>query len=70
MGFDKTGSRDMTIIEADEKEQVLIADFDLEKLREYRKREAWGNAFRKPGRYGKLIDEKVDAPFVRKLAKR
>ena len=70
MGFDKTGSRDMTIIKANEEEQIVFSDFDLEKLREYRKREVWGNAFRKPKSYGKLIDEKVDIPFLRKLAKR
>ena len=34
-------------------------------LRDYRSRETWGNAFRKPSRYGALVSPDVDEPFTR-----
>ncbi|MBN1176664.1 MAG: carbon-nitrogen hydrolase family protein [Dehalococcoidales bacterium] len=63
-------SLDMTIVEAGEEEGVYIAEFDMEALRDYREREAWGNAYRKPGRYGLLTSEEVNYPFIRKDARR
>lgn len=59
------GSRDMCILQADEKEGIYIAGLDLEQLRSYRAREVHGNAYRRPEKYGLLTDTKVDAPFVR-----
>lgn len=58
-------SRDTTVIEAGEEEGVYIAAFDLDSIRSYREREAWGNAYRRPRLYGLLIDTKVEPPFIR-----
>lgn len=63
-------SRDMLVIHAGEEEGVYLAAFDLEQIRDYRKREAWGNAYRKPSRYRKLLDETVEEPFIRADARR
>jgi predicted amidohydrolase len=66
MPFDANGyDRDMLIVEAGGQEGVHIAEFDLDALRDYRTRETWGNAFRRPHRYGKLVDTDVRPPFVR-----
>jgi N-carbamoylputrescine amidase len=66
IAFDADGrSRDMTVIEAGEQEGVYLAHFDLEVLRTYRIRETWGNAFRKPSRYGALTSSDVGEPFIR-----
>ena len=59
-------SRDMLIIEAGEAEGIYMAEFDIEKIREYRKKEAWGNAYRKPKKYSLLVSEEIEEPFVRK----
>ena len=63
-------ARDTLIIEAGEGEGVYLAAFDLDKLRAYRERESWGNAFRKPRSYGILSSPDVEPPFVRKSARR
>jgi predicted amidohydrolase len=66
MPFDDCGrDRDMLLIEAGEGEGVFLADFDLAALRDYRQRETWGNAFRRPHRYAALTAESVLPPFVR-----
>jgi len=59
------GSRDTCILQADEREGIYIAALDLEQLRDYRRREAHGNAFRHPKKYGLLTEEKIEEPFVR-----
>lgn len=51
-------------------EGVFIADFDLDELRAYRRRETWGNAYRRPALYGPLVSPDVDDPFVRPDARR
>lgn len=58
-------SRDMLVIEAGEAEGVYPAVFDLDALRDYRRRETWGNAFRRPAAYGALTSHEVREPFVR-----
>lgn len=63
-------TRDMLVIEAGETEGIYIAEFDIEKMREYRSHEAWGNSYRKPNKYSMLTSEKVEAPFIRKDARR
>lgn len=63
--LDDTGSRDMLLLETDEKEQIALADFDLDALREYRKNEVWGNAYRRPQKYTILTDNSVREPFCR-----
>lgn len=62
---DEAGSRDMCILEADGREGIYIAELDLEQLRDYRKSEVHGNAYRHPQKYGILTDAKVDEPFIR-----
>ena len=71
MGFTKNGAtRDTLLVEAGEAEGIYLAEFDLERLREWRKRETWGNAFRKPRRYGLLTSLAVEEPFKRKKDRR
>jgi predicted amidohydrolase len=65
-----TPGRDMKLIEAGEAEGIYLASFDLAKLRAYRERESWGNAFRKPRTYGALVETAVRAPFVRAESRR
>ena len=59
------GSRDTCILQADEKEGIYLAELDLKQLREYRRSEVHGNAYRRPQKYGLLVDEHIDEPFVR-----
>jgi predicted amidohydrolase len=65
IAFRDEKSRDTLIVEAGEGEGIFIADFDLDALRDYRGREAWGNAFRKPHRYSALVSTGVQEPFIR-----
>lgn len=58
-------SRDPIIVQAGESEGVYLADFDLDRLRAYRAREVWGNAFRRPETYGALTSLEKRDPFVR-----
>ncbi len=59
------GSRDMCVLQADGAEGIYLAELDLELLRRYRESEVHGNAFRRPQKYGRLLDTKVEPPFVR-----
>ncbi len=59
------GSRDTCILQAEESEGIYLAELDLERLRRYRESEVHGNAFRRPRKYGLLLDEKVEPPFIR-----
>jgi len=58
-------SRDTLVIEAGEREGIYIADFPIEEIREYRRREVHGNAYRRPQKYKLLISECVEEPFIR-----
>ncbi len=62
--------RDTRIIEAGEREDVYLAAFDMDSIRAYRKRETWGNAYRRPRLYGILTAPEVESPFVRSDATR
>ncbi len=62
---DTQGSRDTEIIEAGEEEGIYIAEFPIDKIREYRKSEVHGNAYRHPQKYKLLIDENISEPFIR-----
>ena len=55
-------------VAAGDQEGIFIADFDLEVIRQYRMKTIWGNAFRRPRRYDRLLDEAVEKPFVRRDA--
>lgn len=59
------GSRDTCILEAQGEEGVYVAEFDLDMLREYRRCEVHGNAYRRPEKYHLLTDECIEAPFIR-----
>jgi predicted amidohydrolase len=63
-------SRNMLVIEAGEREGVYIAEFDMGRLRDYRRRETWGNAYRRPRLYSELTSPEVQPPFVRADATR
>ena len=56
------------VVQAGEQEGVFPAVFDLDKIREYREKTIWGNAFRRPHRYGLLASRDVSEPFKRKNA--
>lgn len=59
------GSRDTCILQADEKEGILIAGLDLDLLRDYRQTEVHGNAYRHPQKYGILVEKNIEEPFIR-----
>jgi N-carbamoylputrescine amidase len=63
------GSRDMLIVEAGEGEGIFIAEFDLEKLRDYRAKECWANTFRKTHAYAPLTSTEVPPMFIRRGAR-
>ena len=63
---DLAGSRDTCILEADGKEGIYIANFDMDMLRVYRKKEVHGNAYRHPKKYKNLINASINEPFIRK----
>jgi len=54
----------------DDQEDIEIVKFNLSEIREYREREALGDAYRKPHVYKKLIEDSVKKPFIRKDARR
>ena len=60
-----SGSRDTCILESNGDEGIFIADFDMDMIRQYREKEVHGNAFRRPKKYGLLIDESRNEPFIR-----
>jgi len=70
IAFNKKGSRDHLILEAPGKEGIYIAKFDLNATREYRQRESWGDAYRKPSCYKVLCENKPKSNFKRKDARR
>ncbi len=63
---DQPESRDMCILEADGKEGIYVAEFDMELIRSYRKCEVHANAYRHPQKYHMLTAEQILEPFVRK----
>lgn len=60
-----SGSRDTLLIEGGEGEDILLAEFDMDMLRQYRSTEVHGNAYRRPEKYKLLLSEDVQAPFIR-----
>ncbi|MGN1297128.1 MAG: carbon-nitrogen hydrolase family protein [Clostridia bacterium] len=61
---------DNEIIMMDEKEAIGIAEFNLSKIRDYRKREFQGDTYRKPYAYKELISNNIQEVFKRKDARR
>jgi len=60
--FDVNGDK---LFVADEGEGIFIVSFDMGKIREYRSRTSWGNAFRRPTKYGLINSTDVDSVFIR-----
>lgn len=60
-----TESRDTCILQAGGEEGIYLAQLDLSQLRAYRSAEVHGNAYRRPQKYGPLVDTNIDAPFIR-----
>ena len=58
-------SVDTRLVEAGGDEGVHMARFDLDRLRDYRRRETWGDAYRKPRAYGIIASDGVQPPFAR-----
>jgi predicted amidohydrolase len=55
------------IVMAGKGEGIYIAPIDLGKLRHYRTTTFWGNAYRRPRRYGLVTSMEVEAPFKHRL---
>jgi predicted amidohydrolase len=55
---------------AEQTEEIGLVTFDIGEIRAYRKRETWGNAYRKVNAYQRLCSPEVQAPFKRKDAKK
>lgn len=58
-------SRDTMILDAGEKEGIYIAELAMDAIRAYRRSEVHGNAYRHPKKYGILVREQIDEPFIR-----
>ncbi len=57
IAFDAEGRRrDTRVFEAGEAEDVCVVRLDLEALREWRRREVWGDQCRRPETYGALTE--------------
>ena len=52
------GSRDTCILRSGQQEGIYICELDLAMLRDYRKNEVFGNAYRHPEKYGLLTKAK------------
>lgn len=58
-----SGSRDICILQASGEEGIFLAEFDLDRMREYRKNEVHGNAYRHPKKYGFLRKSELRNPL-------
>jgi len=63
-------SLDVTLVEADENDGIWLASFDMDAIRDYRRRETWGDAYRKPKAYVGLDSHEVREPFLRSDSRR
>ena len=61
----ESGPHDSLIVEAGQREGIYIADFPIGDLRAYRQDQIFGNAYRHPRKYGMLLSEKIEEPFIR-----
>ena len=66
--WDKNGKPvDNTIVIADNTtEELFLAEYDIDQLREYRSHEMMGNTFRKVKAYKELLNPEIHEPFVRR----
>lgn len=63
-------ARDTLVVEAGEGEGIILADFPMDSLREYRSSEVHGNSYRRPAKYGLLVSEEIYEPFIREDSRR
>jgi predicted amidohydrolase len=61
---------DHTLVEAGSEPGIHLATFDLDALRAYRKREVWGDAYRKPSAYAALVADTPAPVFARHDSRR
>ena len=59
------GNRDTLVVEAGEAEGIFMASFPIEEMREYRRNEIHGNAYRRPDLYHPLTGHEKSEPFLR-----
>ncbi len=59
------GSRDTLVVRAGPKAGIVLAGFDLDELRAWRRTEVQGGAYRRPQHYGRLVSEAIAEPFGR-----
>ena len=70
LAYDEDGrTLDTLVADSAEGEAIVVAEFDLERIRRYREREMMGNAWRRPDVYGRLVDDDVRYPFVREAGR-
>jgi predicted amidohydrolase len=68
VAYDEQGhTLDTLVVQSGATEAVLVADFDMHRIRAYREREMAGNAMRRPGVYGALTGSEVRYPFIRNV---
>ena len=73
MAFDGMGgeiNRNMLLVEGGPDEGVYVATFNMDILREYRKRNIWGDSYRKPSKYKALLEENKLELFKRDDSRR
>ncbi len=58
------------ILVMNDKEDIKIAQFNMNEIRQYRSRETLGDAYRKPYAYKQLIEDNVQEPFIREDSRR
>ena len=59
------GAKGNTLVQAGEEEGVYLAAFDLDELRQHRKKTIWGAAYRRPHRYSLLTSPERDPVWKR-----
>lgn len=58
------------ILVMNEKENIQIVEFNLNEIRNYRKRETLGDAYRKPSLYNYINEEHIKEPFIKEDSRR
>ncbi len=58
-------SRDMCVLETGGEEGIFLAQLPMDRLRQYRSTEVHGNAYRRPEKYGILLETEIHKPFLR-----
>jgi N-carbamoylputrescine amidase len=67
---EEPGDVDPTVARVGREEQIVLARFDLDRIRRCRAEETQGDAYRKPSAYGAIVRDHVRPPFVRPDARR